>query len=132
MTNLCIRWERIANEILMYFRGQKKVQGEVSLNEALDTGPEGDALYLGDVVGEEDTMLEELQDKENQRLLRQLIVQELTPKEADILRRRYGLDGYLPQTQRQVAARYGLSRSYVSRLEKKALGKLEAALRERM
>lgn len=132
MTNLCIRWERIANEILMYFRGQKKVQGEVSLNEALDTGPEGDALYLGDVVGEEDTMLEELQDKENQRLLRQLIVQELTPKEADILRRRYGLDGYLPQTQRQVAARYGISRSYVSRLEKKALGKLEAALRERM
>ena len=122
----------IANEILMYFRGQKKVQGEVSLNEALDTGPEGDALYLGDVVGEEDTMLEELQDKENQRLLRQLIVQELTPKEADILRRRYGLDGYLPQTQRQVAARYGISRSYVSRLEKKALGKLEAALRERM
>ncbi len=132
MTSLCIRWERIANEILMYFRGQKKVQGEVSLNEALDTGPEGDALYLGDVVGEEDTMLEELQDKENQRLLRQLIVQELTPKEADILRRRYGLDGYLPQTQRQVAARYGISRSYVSRLEKKALGKLEAALRERM
>jgi RNA polymerase sporulation-specific sigma factor len=132
LTNLCIRWERIANEILMYFRGQKKVQGEVSLNEALDTGPEGDALYLGDVVGEEDTMLEELQDKENQRLLRQLIVQELTPKEADILRRRYGLDGYLPQTQRQVAARYGISRSYVSRLEKKALGKLEAALRERM
>ena len=116
----------------MYFRGQRKVQGEVSLNEALDTGPEGDALYLGDVVGEEDTMLEELQDKENQRLLRQLIVQELTPKEADILRRRYGLDGYLPQTQRQVAARYGISRSYVSRLEKKALGKLEAALRERM
>ena len=124
------RW--IENEILMYFLGQKKVQGEVSLNEALDTGPEGDALYLGDVVGEEDTMLEELQDKENQRLLRQLIVQELTPKEADILRRRYGLDGYLPQTQRQVAARYGISRSYVSRLEKKALGKLEAALRERM
>ena len=47
----------------MYFRGQKKLQGEVSLNEALDTGPEGDALYLGDVVGEEDTMLEELQSK---------------------------------------------------------------------
>lgn len=55
----------IENEILMYFRGQKKLQGEVSLNEALDTGPEGDALYLGDVVGEEDTMLEELQSKED-------------------------------------------------------------------
>lgn len=57
----------------MYFRGQKKLQGEVSLNEALDTGPEGDALYLGDVVGEEDTMLEELQSKEDRRLLHQLL-----------------------------------------------------------
>ena len=106
----------IENEILMHFRAQRKVQGEVSLSDALETGTEGDALYLSDVVGEEDTMLEELQDK----------------READILRRRYGLDGRLPQTQRQVAAHYGISRSYVSRLEKKALGKLEEALRERM
>ncbi|MEF2659575.1 MAG: hypothetical protein U0N44_08075, partial [Dysosmobacter sp.] len=74
----------------MYFRGQKKLQGEVSLNEALDTGPEGDALYLGDVVGEEDTMLEELQSKEDRRLLHQLLARELTPREADVLRRRYG------------------------------------------
>ena len=72
----------------MYFRGQKKLQGEVSLNEALDTGPEGDALYLGDVVGEEDTMLEELQSKEDRRLLHQLLARELTPREADVLRRR--------------------------------------------
>ena len=93
----------IENEILMYFRGQKKLQGEVSLNEALDTGPEGDALYLGDVVGEEDTMLEELQSKEDRRLLHQLLARELTPREADVLRRRYGLDGHLPQTQRQGA-----------------------------
>ena len=132
MTNLCVRWERIANEILMYFRSQRKLQGEVSLNEALDTGPDGDALCLSDVVGEEDTMLEELQDKENRALLRRLIAEKLTKREADILRRRYGLDGRLPQTQRQVAAYYGISRSYVSRLEKKALGKLEEALRERM
>ena len=122
----------IENEILMYFRGQKKTQGEVSLNEVLDTGPEGDALYLGDVVGEEDTMLEELQDKDNRRLLQQLVASVLTPREADILRRRYGLDGRLPQTQRQVAAHYHISRSYVSRLEKKALGKLEEALRGRL
>ena len=115
----------------MYFRGQKKLQGEVSLNEALDTGPEGDALYLGDVVGEEDTMLEELQSKEDRRLLHQLLARELTPREADVLRRRYGLDGHLPQTQRQVAAHYGISRSYVSRIEKKALHKLEEALRDR-
>lgn len=122
----------IENEILMYFRAQRKVQGEVSLSDALETGTEGDALYLSDVVGEEDTMLEELQDKENRALLRRLIAEKLTKREADILRRRYGLDGRLPQTQRQVAAHYGISRSYVSRLEKKALGKLEEALRERM
>ena len=121
----------IENEILMYFRGQKKLQGEVSLNEALDTGPEGDALYLGDVVGEEDTMLEELQSKEDRRLLHQLLARELTPREADVLRRRYGLDGHLPQTQRQVAAHYGISRSYVSRIDNKALHKLEEALRDR-
>lgn len=116
----------------MHFRAQRKVQGEVSLSDALETGNEGDALYLSDVVGEEDTMLEELQDKENRALLRRLIAEKLTKREADILRRRYGLDGRLPQTQRQVAAHYGISRSYVSRLEKKALGKLEEALRERM
>ena len=122
----------IENEILMHFRAQRKVQGEVSLSDALETGTEGDALYLSDVVGEEDTMLEELQDKENRALLRRLIAEKLSKREADILRRRYGLDGRLPQTQRQVAAHYGISRSYVSRLEKKALGKLEEALRERM
>lgn len=122
----------IENEILMYFRAQRKVQGEVSLSDALDTGAEGDALYLGDVVGEDDTMLEELQDKDNRRLLRRLIAEKLTPREADILRRRYGLDGRLPQTQKQVAAHYNISRSYISRIEKKALGKLEEALRDKL
>ena len=119
----------IENEILMYFRSQRKLQGEVSLNEALDTGPDGDALCLSDVVGEEDTMLDQLQDKENRLLIRRLVSELLTPREADIIRRRYGLDGRVPQTQRQVAAAYHISRSYVSRLEKKALLKLEAALR---
>ena len=122
----------VENEILMYFRSQRKVQGEVSLSDALDIGAEGDALYLSDVVGEEDTMLEELQSKDDRQLLRRLVAEKLTSREADIVRRRYGLDGRLPQTQRQVAAHYGISRSYVSRLEKKALGKLEEALRERM
>ena len=75
-------------------------------------------------------MLEQLHDKENRLLIRRLVAELLTPREADIIRRRYGLDGRLPQTQRQVAAVYHISRSYVSRLEKKALGKLEEALRE--
>ena len=128
MTNLCIRWESIANEILMHFRAQRKLQGEVSLSDAIETGPEGDALYLSDVVGEEDTMLEELQNKENRQLIRRLVAEVLTEREADIVRRRYGLEGRLPQTQKQVAALYGISRSYVSRIEKKALAKLEEAL----
>ncbi len=132
MSNLCIRQERIANEILMHFRSQRKMQGEVSLSDALDTGAEGDVLYLSDVVGEDDTMLEELHDKENRRLIRQLVAERLTEREADILRRRYGLEGHLPQTQKQVAAHYGISRSYVSRIEKKALSKLEEALRDRL
>ena len=55
MTNLCIRWERIANEILMYFRAQRKLQGEVSLSEAIETDKAGNALYLQDVVGADDT-----------------------------------------------------------------------------
>ena len=75
-------------------------------------------------------MLEQLQDRENRLLIRRLVAELLTPREADIIRRRYGLDGRLPQTQRQVAAVYHISRSYVSRLEKKALAKLEEALRE--
>lgn len=77
-------------------------------------------------------MLEELQNKENRQLIRRLVAEVLTEREADIVRRRYGLEGRLPQTQKQVAALYGISRSYVSRLEKKALAKLEEALQGRI
>ena len=118
----------IENEILMHFRAQRKLQGEVSLSDTIETDGGGDALYLLDVVGTDDTMLSDLQDKENQLLIRKLVQQCLTEREADIIRRRYGLDGHTPQTQRQVAARYGISRSYVSRIEKKALEKLEQAM----
>ena len=130
MSNLCICWERIANEILMYFRAQRKLQGEVSLSEAIETDKAGNALYLQDVVGADDTMQEDLEGREDQQLIRRLVAERLTPREADVIRRRYGLDGHPPQTQRQVAAAYGISRSYVSRIEKRALEKLETALRE--
>ena len=120
----------IENEILMYFRRTKKLQGEVSLNEAIETDGDGAELSIGDVVGKSDTMLEDLQDKDDRALVRRLVAERLTEREADGIRRRYGLDGRLPQTQKQVAALYGISRSYVSRIEKKALGKLEEALRE--
>ena len=73
MTNLCIRWERIANEILMHFRAQRKLQGEVSLSEAIETDKAGNALYLQDVVGADDTMQEDLEGREDQRLIRRLV-----------------------------------------------------------
>ena len=82
------------------------------------------------MVGADDTMLSDLQDREEQLLLRRLVRDCLTEREADIIRRRYGLEGHPPQTQRQVAAVYGISRSYVSRIEKRALEKLEKELRK--
>ena len=120
----------IENEILMYFRARRKLQGEVSLSDAIETDGDGGDLSIGDVVGRNDTLLEDLQDKDDHALLRRLVAERLTEREADIIRRRYGLEGHPPQTQWQVAAAYDISRSYVSRIEKKALGKLEQALRE--
>ena len=105
----------IENEILMYFRRTKKLQGEVSLNEAIETDGDGAELSIGDVVGKSDTMLEDLQDKDDRALVRRLVAERLTEREADIIRRRYGLEGRVPQTQRQVAAAYHIARSYVSR-----------------
>lgn len=105
----------IENEILMYFRGQKKLQGEVSLSDSIDTDKEGNALQLMDVVGVDDTMLEDLHDRENALRLRGLVQACLTPREAEIIRLRYGIGGTVPLTQREVASSFGISRSYVSR-----------------
>lgn len=118
----------IENEILMYFRGRKKLQGEVSLSDAIDTDGDGSDLSFADVVGTGDTMLEDIQARDDCALVRRMVAEQLTEREADILRRRYGLEGRTPQTQRQIAADYHISRSYVSRIEKRALEKLEEAL----
>ena len=119
----------IENEILMYFRAQRKLQGEVSLNDTIESDKEGESLYLLDVIGTEDTMLSDLQARDDSILIRRLVNECLTEREADVIRRRYGLGGIQAQTQRQVAETYGISRSYISRIEKKALEKLETALR---
>lgn len=118
----------IENEILMYFRSQKKLQGEVSLSDSIDSDQDGDALQLMDVVGIDDTMLEDLYDRDSALRLRQLIRTRLTPREAEIIRLRYGLGGSVPLTQREVASSFGISRSYVSRIEKRALEKLRVEL----
>lgn len=106
---------RIANEILMYFRSQKKLQGDVSLADSIDTDKEGNALQLMDVVGVNDTMLDDIQDRDDALRLRRLVAETLTTREAEIIRLRYGLGGTIPLTQREVASSFGISRSYVSR-----------------
>ena len=112
----------------MYFRAQKKLQGEVSLSDSIDTDKEGNALELMDVVGVDDTMLEDLHDRESALKVRRLAKEGLTGREAEIIRLRYGLGGTVPLTQREIASSFGISRSYVSRIEKRALGKLQEAM----
>lgn len=118
----------VENEILMYFRARKKLQSEVSLNESIDTDKDGNSLYLMDIVGVDDTMYADIQDRDDSILIRRLVKECLTEREAQIISLRYGLGGAAPRTQREIALALGISRSYVSRIEKRALEKLEEAL----
>ena len=119
------RYVRIANEILMYFRSQRKLQGEVSLSDTLDSDPEGNSLSLMDVIFVDDNMLEVLAARDSCVKVRQIVEECLTEREAMVIRMRYGLDQRVPRTQREIAADCGISRSYISRIEKKALEKLK-------
>ena len=112
----------------MYFRSQKKLQGEVSLSESIESDRDGSSLQLMDVIGLDDTMLADLYDRDSALRLRQLVHRCLTRREAEIIRLRYGLGGTVPLTQREIAASFGISRSYVSRIEKRALEKLRVGL----
>ncbi len=114
----------IENEILMYFRSQRKLQGELSLSESLDADGDGNSLSLIDVVKVDDNMLEELDLREACARVRRCVDSCLNKREAHIIRLRYGLDDRQPLTQREIAALCGISRSYVSRIEKRALEKL--------
>ena len=87
-------------------------------------------MQLMDVVGVDDTMLDDIHDRDSALRLRQLIQEVLTPREGEIIRLRYGLGGTVPLTQREVASSFGISRSYVSRIEKRALEKLRAQMEE--
>ena len=116
------------NEILMHFRSQKKSSQDVSLSDYIETGTDGAALSLMDVVSEDEDLLERLTNKEAVRNVSRAVQECLTDQEKLIICMRYGLDGYSPSRQREVAAVTGISRSYVSRIEKRALGKLRQAL----
>lgn len=118
----------IENEVLMYFRSQKKSAGDLSLSESIESDGDGNSLSIMDVLADEDDMFENVSLSEMRRQVRECIVLELDPREQEIIRLRYGMDGGEPLAQREVAQRCGISRSYVSRIEKKALEKLRRGL----
>ena len=105
----------IENEILMYFRAQRKLQSEVSLADTLESAGEGGSLSLMDVIAVDDNMLEELDTRDACTKVRWCVRHCLTPRERMVITMRYGLDDRPPRTQREIAAQCGISRSYVSR-----------------
>ena len=118
----------VENEILMHFRSQKKSAQDVSLSDLIETGADGTSLSLMDVVGEEEDLLEIISNRERVAQVRQAVEDALTDQERQVILLRYGLGGLKSCRQREVAQMLGISRSYVSRIEKRALGKLRKAL----
>lgn len=114
----------IENEILMHFRAEKKTAQDVSMMEPIDTDKDGHPLTLMDVIAQDDTMLDDLDLKINAEKLYRYMHEVLDERELEILQLRFGLvgDGY---TQREVGRKLNISRSYVSRIEKRALEKLK-------
>ncbi|MDD6877327.1 MAG: RNA polymerase sporulation sigma factor SigK [Clostridiaceae bacterium] len=118
----------IENEILMFFRAQKRVSSEVSLSEPIDSDGDGNTLALMDVISEDDDMAERIDEQDRTLRLRACIQSALDDRERQIIALRYGVpDGKKCMTQREAAQICGISRSYVSRIEKKALEKLKEA-----
>lgn len=113
----------IENEILMHFRASKKNAQDVSLSEPIDTDKDGHPLSLLDVIADEDTLCEDLELKMNSEKLYRYLHEVLDEREREVIAWRYGLKGS-GLAQREVADKLGISRSYVSRIEKKALEKL--------
>ena len=128
MLFLKVLGERIVNEILMYFRSQKKSSQDVSLSDDIETGNDGAALSLMDVVAQDEDLMERISNREDIRKLISAVDRVLTEQERQVVVLRYGLGGQKPQRQREVAKVTGLSRSYISRIEKRALQKLRKEL----
>jgi RNA polymerase sporulation-specific sigma factor len=124
------RKERIENEILMYFRSKKKLAGEVSINETIDIDKDGNPLSYIDVISSEESMCEEVEREIRSSQARRYVDRILSDRERKIIYLRYGLYGGEALPQREVAEKLGISRSYVSRIEKSALEKLREAMGE--
>ena len=120
----------VENEILMYFRAQKKTAGDVSLSDCIETGKDGSELSLLDTICTDEDLFDSLHQKQLNSRLYEAMQKTLSKREYEIICLRYGLGGKAPLTQREVADRCGISRSYVSRIEKKALGLLRHALKD--
>ncbi len=118
----------IQNEILMYFRSRKKLSVEVSLGDVIETDREGNPLTYIDIIKVEDTIADDLDSKFKIMRVAEYIKTALTERERKIIIMRYGLGGEAPVTQRSAAEKLGISRSYVSRIEKSALEKLRRLL----
>ena len=114
----------IENEILMHFRAGKKTAQDISLNETIDTDKDGNPLTLLDIMAVDDHILDDLDKKLNTQKLGKFINEELTEREKTVIVLRYGLNGNEPMTQKNVAKLLNISRSYVSRIETKALKQL--------
>ena len=119
---------KVANEILMHFRSLKKRAQDVSLSDCIEAGNDGSALSLMDMLSDDRDLLEQVSTRESVNRLRQAMEQVLTAQERAVIVGRYGLDGNAPLRQHAVAQRCGISRSYASRIEKRALQKLRNAL----
>ena len=113
----------------MYFRSQRKSSQDVSLSDYIETGSDGAPLELMEVISEEGDLMDKIAGRETVVQLRQAVEDCLTAQEQQVIRMRYGLDGKAPKRQREVAQHTGISRSYVSRIEKRALEKLRERLK---
>ncbi len=118
----------LQNEILMYFRASRKLKYEVSINEAIDSDTEGNPLSYIDVLSVPDTVAEDIDTKTQIQKMLRLIESGLDEREKQIIKLRYGLTGARPKTQRETAEIMGISRSYVSRIEKSVLERMKALL----
>ena len=121
----------LQNEILMHFRSQKKLSCEVSLSETIDTDKDGNPLTYSDIIACDDTIAEDLDLKINSKRALEIIRDVLSPRERQIIVLRYGLNNRRPITQREIAAGLGISRSYVSRIEKSAIEKMRHEFEKR-
>ncbi len=121
----------IENEVLMYFRSQKKNSQDISINEPIDSDSEGNPLTLMDILSIEDTIADEIDNKLLIRKLYKFIEEIENEREKTIIVLRYGLYECKPLTQKQIAERLGISRSYVSRIEKKVIDRLRKKLTDK-